>query len=280
MAFQSRRKRETFTQLGTWFAFDAAISFGLAYLIDADEWLFVGLVILALLTFFPLLLIIKNAVFKGMWNWFVRDEMVSRLKASFSEARLPAPNSSDVFADLDDYLVQVESRDDAPMNARLFAARTLGELQSINRYSFIDAFTIRSAAERALDEYQQENNGDSSVYEDNEADIEDEEELKRAEKVKFAAEVGLMSARNLSEDNPAEMREYERKRYEQYRDKIEKLLDEMYDDFYKAFATHQYIRLVVAAGEVERAKERLSLMPDVSMIEEKILEEFPQLRDT
>lgn len=109
-------------------------------------------------------------------------------------------------------------------------------------------------------------------------DGEDEQGAKIVVKIKYWCQAANMHTEYLSNSSEyeGEMLQYEREMFEKRISNALDLLGELTDEFYWGAGAHSIIRVLVAAGDIDRAEELFSRIED-GFIKEKILENFPDL---
>jgi len=102
----------------------------------------------------------------------------------------------------------------------------------------------------------------------------DPEDVNRANFIQQKAQVGEMFANRLSD--PDEDQTSQRQRYENIRDELLNVLDQIEDEFYRGFATHQLAIMCATANDDAVCKALLTGVRD-SFFRKKILEDCPRL---
>ena len=78
------------------------------------------------------------------------------------------------------------------------------------------------------------------------------------------------------EENDVERVEYERSQYEKMKKTVMDHLKEIDDEFYRGFAAHSIIRLLISGNDIDEAKTLFAEIED-KFIREKITEEFAEI---
>jgi hypothetical protein len=105
----------------------------------------------------------------------------------------------------------------------------------------------------------------------------DDPELETVVQVKALCEWAGYRFRDANDASLDEQtRAYERKVYEECRDKALNEARTLRDEFHRDAALHQLIKLSMQVGDFEQAKKLFAVV-DVDMIREVILEQYPQI---
>lgn len=291
--FQSQITRQKWLSAFLFTAGDIAIAGLIAFNFTSEPW-FAFWAILAFFWLTPMVLGAKSTVYRVLSHFAFKKHNLEALKREYRKAQLPGP--PEYFSSPDEYFEAVAEDQSAPDKARLFSAGTLGGLVAISQQTLLGNILHRFSLENSLTEYFDElaskqtektsvdRDRDSEDESDSEPqewvspeDLAEQDDLERLAKLKSSVNIAGMSAQNLNAEN-VEMLDYERARYERFRDKALALLDEIQDEFYFGAAVHQVSCLLKSAHEIDSVRPYFDRISD-DFLRDRILRDCPELQE-
>jgi len=134
-------------------ALDFALAYALAKYFFKDDFLISFLAILAFFWVTPFVFVFKNALFKMIAYHLERKKIRKSLVHEFRKSQFPLLSDTEFNDPADMYFEEVANDESLPKHARIAAAKTIGELSVIAKYSWADAFITYSNLDAALADY-------------------------------------------------------------------------------------------------------------------------------